>query len=75
MNVSDTFCIGKTMTCDLCFIPAMEECGLESTNHFDTRKQKERKDEWSQKMMHGQFIRQTVDVTDTNLGCGYRNDT
>ena len=22
MNVWDTFCIGKTMTCDLCFVPA-----------------------------------------------------
>ena len=22
MNVEDTFCIGKTMTCDLCFVPA-----------------------------------------------------
>ena len=22
MNVEDTFCIGKTMTCDLCFAPA-----------------------------------------------------
>ena len=23
MNVWDTFCIGKTMTCDLCFVPAV----------------------------------------------------
>ena len=22
MNVKDTLCIGKTMTCDLCFVPA-----------------------------------------------------
>ena len=41
------------------------ECGLESTDHFIKRKQKERKDEWSQKVMHGQFIRQTADVADT----------
>ena len=41
------------------------ECGLESTDHFKKRKQKEREDEWSQKVMHGQFIRQTAETAGT----------
>lgn len=41
------------------------ECGLESTDHFKKKKHKERKDEWSRKVMHGQVIGQTADVADT----------
>ena len=41
-------------------VTVTEEFGLESTDHFKKRNQKERKDEWSQKVMHGHFIRQTV---------------
>ena len=44
-----------------------EECGIESTDHFKKRKQKERKDDWSQKVMHGHFIGQTADVADTQF--------
>ena len=37
----------------------------ESTDHFKKRKQKDRKEEWSQKVVHGQFTRQSPDVEDT----------
>lgn len=33
-------------------VRAIGECGLDSRGHFKKRKQKERKDEWSQKVMH-----------------------
>ena len=32
MNVEDTFCIGKTMTCDLCFVPAPNWPWLKQTD-------------------------------------------
>ena len=31
MNVQDTFCIGKTMTCDMCFVPAATKAAQLST--------------------------------------------
>ena len=32
MNVEDTLCIGKTMTCDLCFVPALNRPGFNQTD-------------------------------------------
>ena len=32
MNVWDTFCIGKTMTCELCFVPAIFRSEADGTS-------------------------------------------
>lgn len=44
--------ISKTTETLLSAVRAIEERGLDSRGHFKKRKQKERKDEWSQKVMH-----------------------
>ena len=53
------------------------KCGLESTDDLKKKQQKERKGEWSRKVMQGQPIRQTADVEDTKawlwLQKGYLN--
>ena len=53
----------------LCFVRAFDAIELdgsliESTNDWKERKQRERKHEWTQKVLHGQFVRQTVSLAD-----------
>ena len=68
--------VSKSTETLLSAVRIIGECGLEKTEYFKKRKQKEREDEWSQNVMHCHFTGLAAETADTqNLGCGNRKDT